>query len=74
MQTCVQLDRLVFPAVQALDFDVEARVLTDWLGLGKGQLVQPAMILFTGYLWLNFLTKRLSLATVNCAFRTAGTG
>ena len=35
MQSCIEADATVFVEKKALDFEVEARVLTDWLSKGK---------------------------------------
>jgi len=35
MEFCVEAGELVFAERQVLDFDVEARVLVDWLSKGK---------------------------------------
>jgi hypothetical protein len=35
MQGCVDVDALVFAERRLLDFEVEARILVDWLGKGK---------------------------------------
>ena len=35
MRGCVEAEVLVFPDKKVLDFEVEARVLVDWLGKGK---------------------------------------